>query len=125
MYGDDRETVKKEETFNLMRACGITKAIVEFSGGNDEGGPDGICVVRQGAIEESDLPLYYMRQGDTPSREEELADLLARPVYAEYGSFAGEFYVDGRVVWDLEKRTVRMTGAEQVSVSEELPGREW
>ena len=120
---DDRERVKKEETFNLMRACAITKAVVGFSGGNDEGGPDEISVYRQGANEPSDLPLSYGVKDKT--REQELADLLVRPVYAEYGSFAGEFYVDGQVVWDLEAKTVKMTGDEQVSQSQSIDEREF
>lgn len=120
---DERERVKKEETFNLMRACGITKAVVEFSGGNDEGGPDGIEVWREGANEPSDLPVYYARREQEGSREEQLADLLVRPVYSEYGSFAGEFYVDGQVIWDLEARTVKMTGSEEVPQSQSLGER--
>lgn len=125
MWGDERERVKKEETFNLMRACGITKAVVEFSGGNDEGGPDDIEVTREGANEPSELPAYYGSRDGSGTREEQLADLLARPVYAEYGTFAGEFYVHGRVVWDLEARTVRMTGDEDVPQSQSLGEREF
>ena len=47
-----------------------------------------------------------------------LAEALSRPVYDEYGGFAGEFEVEGRVVWDVSKGTVGMEGFEAGEDSE-------
>lgn len=34
------------------------------------------------------------------------------PIYEEYGGFAGDFSVSGRVTWDAETGTVSMSGEE-------------
>ena len=47
---------------------------------------------------------------------------LSQPVYDEYGGFAGEFEVEGRVVWDVPKGTVIMKGSEAGEDSEVADG---
>lgn len=37
---------------------------------------------------------------------------METPVYEEFGTFAGDFSVGGRVTWDAEERTVTMSGEE-------------
>lgn len=39
-----------------------------------------------------------------------LRDALESPIYAEYGSFAGEFYVDGTCTWDVATGKSEMHG---------------
>ena len=100
----------KEQAFRLMATLGITRADVYFQGGHDEGGVDEIYVWK--GEEKTEIPVVY--DGDNiewdeesktwkAKKEEEKSDLeklsvlLQGPVYAEYDSFAGEFYVNGVV----------------------------
>jgi hypothetical protein len=110
----------KQATFNLMRQLDVRRAVVEFQGGNDEGGVDGITVYRGEQEVEGTIPYSYGVVEKTP--EEQLADLLGRPVYDQYSTFAGEFYVTGQVVWNLAEKTVKMTGQESVESWEPIGG---
>lgn len=114
------------EVFEKLRKMGAARAVVEFSGGNDEGGADGIVLYDAGgeAIGElDDVPPgtrwdpeenRFVEVTATPERraEVDLAETLEAPVYAEFGSFAGDFSVGGRVTWDAQKGTVTMSGEE-------------
>ena len=105
----DEPKTNKGATFNLMTAMGIKRAVVSFSGGNDEGGVDEITAYNADGGE--------IGFGST-DRWGQLEELLGRPVYDQYSSFAGEFYVDGEVTWDLSDRTVKMKGNERVDAYE-------
>lgn len=107
----DEPRTNKQRTFNLMAQLDIRKAEVEFSGGNDEGGVDNITVYRGERQIEGNLPVSYATKDATS--EQELAELLGRPVYDKYYGFAGEFYVQGTVVWDLATKKVNMGGSEE------------
>jgi len=41
-------------------------------------------------------------------------DTLEAPIYDKFGSFAGEFYVDGVLVWDVVTGTYTLSGQETV-----------
>lgn len=41
-------------------------------------------------------------------------DTLEAPIYDKFGSFAGEFYVDGVLVWDVVAGTYKLSGEETV-----------
>jgi hypothetical protein len=43
---------------------------------------------------------------------------LSGPIYEKYGTFAGEFYVNGTLVWDVGARNVYMQGQESNTVYE-------
>ena len=53
-----------------------------------------------------------------PTDEQKLSQDLCRPVYEQYDTFAGEYYVNGTVVWDVKTRKVTNEGVEEVSSSE-------
>ncbi len=55
---------------------------------------------------------YYGEAEEPFEGAHRLAEALSRPVYDEYGGFAGEFEVEGRVVWDVPNATVSMVGSE-------------
>jgi len=106
----------RDEAWAELARRGATRVVVEFSGGNDEGGPESIVLygpdlddpsklVSIGTVEES--------FGDAEDADELLADALSKPIYDAYGSFAGEFSVDGKVTWDAPTRTVTMNKVEQ------------
>jgi len=42
---------------------------------------------------------------------------LAGPIWEQYGSFAGDFSVNGKLIWDLKTNTIIDEGSEEV--------REW
>ena len=55
---------------------------------------------------------YYGNAEEPFEGAHRLAEALSQPVYDEYGGFAGEFEVEGRVIWDVSKATVSMEGSE-------------
>lgn len=106
----------KARTFTLLRKLGATKAVLHFSGGNDEGGVDAILLhfpTPEGAEKPltKDFPVaYYNQEGD---EDVELSLLLQAPIDAEYGTWAGEFSAYGTLVWDVQAGTVVMDKYEQ------------
>lgn len=65
------------------------------------------------------------REQKRPATAEEIAAskrarVIESPIYAEYGSFAGEFYVDGTLTWDVASGKYEMHGQQEVSHWEEF-----
>ncbi len=122
--------------FEELARRGIATAEVSFHGGGDEGGVEDV-VLYDYALEETDpieehvpAPVLdgegkavYEDDGSgyrrakkrplTPAQEadNELLAALEEPV-DEYGGFDGGFEVNGKVTWDVEKRTVILSGEE-------------
>ncbi len=128
----------RKQVFDRLDEREAAQAQVRFSGGNDSGGADSIALTGAAGEEIAQLFEYVPRlevdadgryihvpgEGyktvSLTKREEldaELAEALTEPVYAEYGSFAGDFDVYGVVTWDAGTRTVGMSGGEQEYVS--------
>jgi hypothetical protein len=99
-----------------VRFPGATSARAHFSGGNDEGGVEHIGVRNAGGELLGEITMHYketwgmadgkfglIRYTLTPEQERESAiyEVMAGPINDEYGSFAGEFSVQGHVDWDL------------------------
>ena len=125
----------KAKGFYKLRKSGIAQAIVHYSGGNDDGGSEGITTIMEdgttGEIKEHYLRgeyivgKGYVTPNDYPEevREEaHLADILVAPVYRLWGTFAGDFYVSGEVTWDTktEKITVNQDYQEPSHSHQEL-----
>lgn len=131
----------KERAFTLLRDRGFTKVVVEFSGGNDEGGADAVtATTKDGLLVPLVSSAYHMRytrhqdggwedvdegwiiyenSDRRPATDQEiemgsLLELLEQPVYDEYHTFAGDFEVQGTVTWDVATGTVTMQRSEQV-----------
>ncbi len=103
----------REEVFERLRELGAVAAVVPFNGGYDEGFVEGITL--RGAEGSAVAVIHEDHYGDAEEPFEgahRLAEALSQPVYDEYGGFAGEFEVEGRVVWDVPKVTVIMKGSE-------------
>ena len=114
------------EVFERLRERGAARAVVEFSGGNDAGGADSVVLYDSAGEtigEVNDGPPgsrwdpelgRFVEVPITPDQRLAvgLAEALEGPVYEEYGSFAGDFSVGGRVTWDAEKGTVTVSGEE-------------
>ncbi len=90
----------RQEVFAALKSLGITKVRVDFAGGHDDGGVEGITMFKDEEVLKLPVP------------GGELQEALEAPVYDKYSSFAGEFYVDGTVVWNVLKEAVSMTGQE-------------
>lgn len=120
-------SISRNEVMHRLRERGATSAMVEFSGGNDQGGADRIVLYR-GEEEIGELQEYYPEHAfdqeekrwirtplpEVERRESELAEALSEPVYETYGGFSGDFDVSGVVVWDVSADEVRMDGEESV-----------
>ena len=92
--------------FAALQRLGADRAVVEFSGGNDEGGPDTITLFK-GEETLRTLPTWW-QAGDADEELVPLSDTLSDPVFEVYGTFAGDFDVTGEVLWDVAAQTVEM-----------------
>jgi hypothetical protein len=104
----------RTEVFAELARRGADRALVEFSGGNDEGGPDAITLCKGEALV-STLSAWPCERNATTDQEADarLADALSGPVFEVYGTFAGDFDVTGEVIWDSEEKTVQMIRGER------------
>ena len=126
--------------FAELRKRNIKSVAVHFSGGNDEGGADQFIAVQVDGTEvqlddpgvhedwNTKQPVVHQwaaaGSASRPATPEEivqqgLVDALEAPVYAEYGSFGGEFSVSGTVTWDVAAGKVKMAKSESVESYED------
>lgn len=108
-----KESFDKELALRLLKEHGIAKVIIEFSGGNDEGGVDSASYFRSDTVKSAD---GEDEKVDVPETSE-LSRACEASVYAKYTSFAGDFYVNGNVTFDVEAGTVVMEADEQIPTS--------
>jgi hypothetical protein len=96
--------------FAELARLGADRAVVEFSGGNDEGGPDSITLY-QGENNVSALsPSAYagLNASAAQKAEADLVACLSQPIYDQFGGFDGDFDVYGELIWDVAAQTVHM-----------------
>lgn len=128
----------KQETFEELKKRGIAKAVVSYSGGNDEGGADSIDYYSEddakldleirrtfvrGKREQRDGEWVFVPDRALTEQEQaanELVEALEKPVYDQYGCFAGDYYVTGVVTWDGGVGRVVLEGNETVDHYEEV-----
>lgn len=122
----------KEQVFAELEARGVAKAVAVFSGGNDEGGVDQITLFNEDDIEIGSLEPYYGRgqvydsatgswkpiEDPDKTGDNDLAMALGGPSDDRWGSYAGEFYVSGEVIWTVADRKVKMDYDEEVPSSD-------
>lgn len=142
MYWEPIPENERRSALNALRSMGITMVEVTFSGGNDEGGADGIAAnnAKGDLVEIPTSKAYRARtfnpntrkwvQGEwetwsvvngtrtvRPATNDEITwsqvrAVLEHPVYEKYGSFAGDFYAEGTVTWDIIAGTHEIHGQE-------------
>lgn len=123
----------RQQVFAALREMGVAKVEVSFQGGNDEGGVDVICLKDSHGTTMKELEDFYVGEGSIWDPESEkwvpsaqatpeqlLREALCRPVYDKYDSFGGEFYVYGKVVWNVASEKVTMDGQEIVESYEDF-----
>ena len=111
----------RAEVFGRLRELGAVAAVVPFHGGYDEGFTEDITLKDAGGNPVAVIREDYYGAEEPFVGAHRLAEALSQPVYDEYGGFAGEFEVEGRVIWDVPKAAVSMRGSED----EEGPEADW
>jgi hypothetical protein len=88
--------------FAFCRSFGVERVNVEYSGGGDSGGPDGIGIHPEN---QSKIAKYI---------REELEEELSNPIYNRHGSFAdgGGYSVNGNVVYDVTNNQAWIEGTD-------------
>jgi hypothetical protein len=110
--------MNRDQVFAELAKRGIAKAVVHFSGGEDEGGVDAPIAL----LDSSDKVMNQMEEcyDDRPvGIDKQLSKALCAPVYDKYYSFAGEYYVHGQLVWNVADRKVLLDGEESHSTYED------
>lgn len=100
--------VTRAGVFAELASRGADRAVVQFSGGNDEGGPDSITLYKGEAEMRTLLTWPCEEDAASTKADVRLADALSDPVFEEYGTFAGDFDVTGEVIWEVGEKTVQM-----------------
>lgn len=133
-----------EQHTDIAQACallGFVGVEADFSGGNDEGGVDGVQGIKEDGervvLEHAPYPcghwdaaidkyVYDERATESPEREAAYTIYAAMeaPVVDRWGSFAGDFYVSGTVTFDAATRVMKMSGEEEVKHDEPF-SEEW
>lgn len=114
-----REKDQREHRDRLTEAFnqrGIVRASVDFSGGNDEGGADAILFMDADGNEvDVDRGYHYARRNidgkwveveltDAEKEQNEFISLVEAPIYWRWGSFAGDFNVDGTMHYNINEK---------------------
>jgi hypothetical protein len=128
------------DVYEAVRALGAARVEASFSGGNDEGGYDGVSffgadgarlelgdfnpwreVSHKGRDEWDQTAGRYVKVPPKPETERTLvADTLEKVLDDRYGSFAGEFYVRGTVTIDAAARKTVLQGETETPSSEDF-----
>lgn len=107
----DSQEMTREDVFEELARRGVQRVDVEFHGGNDEGDVERITLYTEGAKEPmATLDAYG---GDSTASDSLLSDALQHPVWDRYHGFAGDFDVEGRVVWMVAGRSVVLDASER------------
>lgn len=115
-------------TLELLRKKGAVKAVLEFSGGHDEGSVSSITLYDEYG-NGKDLPTWYCggyriepapgggyteTPLSTPANEdEELADLLEGPINERFGSWGGSPSTEGTLTWDVATGEAKMAYSQE------------
>ncbi len=127
---------KRKAVLEILKSFSVRMVTVPFEGGNDEGFIEASQLEMESGdkreVKEAYKPWNFQLRrsewpnGEEPSelvqRESRLAELLSYPINASYGSFAGEFSVDGNFVWNVE---TGHTGFQQHISSHQYNEEEW
>lgn len=129
MFGN-RDIMSRDLVFATLAKKGVNRVEVEYNGGNDEGGVDQIILFDKDDKKIGEMQEYYgghsvwdeesksYKPAAPPNEEQRLSQALCAPVYDKYGSFAGEFYVNGTLTWDVAKKKIKDHGVESVEHEE-------
>jgi len=122
--------MNRDDMWAELRRRNVAEVVVNFSGGGDEGGVDEITLFNAEGKEIGKLEEDY--GGSTydpvknnwvainpPNPDTALVEALVAPVYERYHTFAGDFYVNGTVDYDVAKEKATMNKSERVESYED------
>lgn len=134
MFGFPSATTAKSALFEEMRKVGASRLEASYSGGNDEGGVDGIeklLDAEGNALEipgawierepRDDDPAYRIREGKV-NEWHPLYEAADGMLSTEFGSWAGEFSAHGTLFADLKENRVWRDGSQS---SYDVDGQEY
>jgi hypothetical protein len=98
----------KVQALQMLKTLNCTKVVIQYYGGNDEGHIQSITFHKEDGTEERVDEEY----------NDEFHQVLCSPIYDKYGSFAGEFNVDGTLTWDVKAGTITDEGDETTPKTE-------
>lgn len=105
-----------KEIFDILKSHNIKSLIIKFSGGGDEGGIDRILV----KYFTGDSSKYRDLSELHELFDEVMREALEAPIWDEYCTFAGNFYVNGKLIWNTEDSSVKITGSESQKIYEDI-----
>lgn len=91
-----------------MQEAGVVTAVGHFSGGHDEGGVDEVTLTLE------DGGVRVVGWGNGEGADKRIFDVIEGVVHGEYGSFAGDFYVNGTVTLDLASKKATVDKSEEI-----------
>lgn len=110
----------QNEVFSELLNLGVNLVSCDFYGGNDEGGCESITVtMSDGTVKY--IPVWKEAGPNDLSVSQNLKEALQKPIYDKYGSFAGEFTVNGKLIWDVDSLKCYFKGSETDWVDFEEP----
>ncbi|MDA9991658.1 hypothetical protein N9E35_01485 [Candidatus Marinimicrobia bacterium] len=116
-----------QQALSMLKAVGVSRAEIHFYGGHDSGDVDEINIevdrdnfTHSFAYSElfSDLDIGYVKTKDElpdhnfGKKDIRFEEALVDPIWSKYGSFAGDYSVDGYLKYDCVNGTVLLTGEE-------------
>lgn len=136
-----QQAAAQRQALSTLRTLNVQTVKIHFSGGNDSGGADSIVALdangntveipdsraHRGTMHDPKTNRWvqgpwevYESGGKRPATPEEIkwaqvSTALEAPIYDRWGSFAGEFDVDGELTWDVSAGTHKLTGQESVT----------
>lgn len=105
--------MNKQNVFDYMDEHGIVRARLSFSGGNDEGGFDGV-----GDYTDTEGDLHEVGWQDNHLAA--LEGLVGDALYDKWGSFAGDFNVHGDLILDADNKKISLKYSETEYVPHEV-----
>ncbi len=91
------------EVYEELARRGATRAVIEYSGGHDEGGADSITLYN-GDAEIGSVDETWGEPSAQEATDNALAEALCEPIYARFGGFASENEVSGTLEWIVAER---------------------
>lgn len=113
---EEKRRTHRDRLTKAFAQFGIVRAEIAFSGGNDQGGADSHAYFDKDGnqLDPSNFNYVYTNSYDHDTKqwvkkdltqEEQdinaMLDIVEEPLQSRWGSWAGDFYVDGTLTYDL------------------------
>jgi hypothetical protein len=94
----------KVQALQMLKTLNCTKVVILYNGGNDEGHIENITFHKEDGTTEQVYEEY----------NDEFHQVLCSPIYDKYGSFDGDYSVNGTLIWDVKAGTITDEGDETI-----------